>query len=102
MRVCIRIPQVRECVRRGSSENRQGHKGDGGNEGRGGGEIKEVTGETVDGKQGAGRGEERGQEETRGARVESSAPPERPCRASWPTARLKARLVWRNPTLDSS
>lgn len=44
------------CVIRASSENRQGPRGDGGNEGQRerGGEIKEVTGEMVDGREGAG------------------------------------------------
>lgn len=51
-RVCV-------CVRRASSENRRGHRGDGGNEGR---EIKEVTGETVDGKERSGGEESRGED----------------------------------------
>ena len=55
-RVCV---CVCVCVRRASSENRRGHRGDGGNEGR---EIKEVTGETVDGKERSGGEESRGED----------------------------------------
>ena len=56
--VCVCV-----CVRRASSENHRGHRGDGGNEEERERErereIKEVTGEMVDGKEGAGRGQER-------------------------------------------
>lgn len=55
MCVCVCV-FVCVCVIRASSENRQGPQGDGGNEGQRerGGEIKEVTGEMVDGREGAG------------------------------------------------